>query len=124
MNWKEFGAKLRPTAIVFGVIMAVLAWLLIDRVLGGPLGEVAFGEAGQAVAVFSATLIVIGVAVGTLGNAMLELSKDGPAPQVPESAMLAVIDALKAERVALPTQLILAEEVENNRAREGLEEAG
>lgn len=120
MGSKEMWAKLRPTAFVFALIMAWLVWTLIKYVLGGSLGASAFGDPGQAASIITAALIVVGAAVGALGSALLKLSEDGPPTQVPESSVLALIEALKTEREGSLGMIV--ENVEGNRPRENLDE--
>ena len=96
MNGKQLLQKLRPTAVVFAVVMAVIVWYLIKQVLGGTLGQAAFGD-GQAASIVTAALIVVGTAVASLGNALLKLSEDSPDPPpaaVPESSHQALIGVL------------------------------
>ncbi len=124
MGTKELWAKMRPTALLFAVIMAVLVWALIGKVLGGALGAAAFGDAGQAASIITATLIVVGTAVGSLGSALLKLSEDGPPTQVPESSHQALIEVVSAQQAALPVNGQLVENVQGHRGREGLGESG
>ena len=70
----KFWAKLRPTAVIFAAIMGVLVWVLTSKVLGGEMGALAFGD-GQAGAILSATLIVIGTAIGGLSNGVAEAER-------------------------------------------------
>lgn len=94
--------KLRPTAVVFALIMGALAWILTHNVLSGPVGAAAFGE-GQAVAIVTAALLIIGAAVNSLGNAMLKLSEDSkpdPPPAVPETTVIAMLRAVSKEAAA------------------------
>ena len=120
MDNAKLWAKLRPTAVVFALVMAALAWGLVVKVLGGSLGEAALG-AGQAGAVVSAALIVVGTAVGGLGTALNKLCEDAPDPppqQVPDTVVLALLQYLNQPAAG---EQVIAQEVEGHRAREGLE---
>ena len=126
MNNPKFWAKLRPTAVIFALIMGGLVWVLTSNVLSGQLGALAFGD-GQAGAVVSAALIVIGTAIAGLSNALQELSKDAPDPpdpppqQVPEQVALELISVLyHTARLNPPTDELVVEE-SHTRPREGIE---
>ena len=128
MDGKQLWAKLRPTAVVFAFFMGVLAWLLIHYVLSGPLGSTAFGD-GQAVAVVTAALLVVGAAVNSLGNALLKLSEDAPPeppPRVPESSHQALIELIGIAWSQDPQtgQQLTVHEVDGHRPREGIGASG
>ena len=89
--------RLRPTAIVFAILMFVLAVVLVVFALGGDYGRAALGEEGQSAAVVTAALIVIGIAIGSLGTAMQELSKDYH-PTVPEESHLQLLHLVADNR--------------------------
>lgn len=96
--------------MVFAFTMAILTGILIYKVLGGSIGANALGD-GQAAGVLTATLIIIGTAVGSLGNALIKLSEDTPPPprlQVPETA--------HSELVALIAQLAANQNSEKSTA--------
>ena len=75
-----------------------------NGVLGSSVGEAAFGE-GQAVAIVTAALLIIGAAVNALGNAMLKLSEDAkpePPPNVPETTVVELMRVLTDARRDAP----------------------
>ena len=115
--------KLRPTALFFAIIMAGLAWILTKYVLSGAVGEAAFGD-GQAVAIVTAALLIVGAAVNSLGNAMLKLSEDtkpDPPPNVPETTVVEIIRMVAMLGELPPTPVVPAET--HNRAREDIDPA-
>ena len=121
MNTK-FWAKLRPTAVIFALIMGVLVWVLTSNVLGGEMGALAFGD-GQIGAIVSATLIVIGTAIGGLSNALQKLSEDTPDPapqQVSEVVVLELLNTFYHLNQPNPGGGHEVVEESHTRAREGI----
>ncbi|MDE2901777.1 MAG: hypothetical protein OXP73_01980 [Chloroflexota bacterium] len=126
MNGNELWAKLRPTAVIFASIMAILTWLLIKYVLSGQLGTAAFGD-GQAAAIVASALIIVGVAIGSLGNAVLKLSEDSAPSQVPEGSHQRLMDLvlwLGEQRNADAGQDQMVENVQGHRGGESLGDGG
>lgn len=86
--------RLRPSAIIFSLIMGFIVLVLLRDVVGGEIGHAAFGT-GAADAIVSAALIIVGAAVSALGSALSKLSDDPPPPAVPADVHAALIEELK-----------------------------
>ena len=111
--------------MVFGFLLAGLTWILIHYIVSGPMGTTAFGDEAQAGAIIATALIIVGVAIGSLGNGLLKLCEDAPDPppqNVPVDVANELVAVLHSIAVAnAPPQLgqVMVEE-SNTRPREGI----
>lgn len=85
--------KIRTNAVIFAFMASFIVAILIFGVISGPAGRMAFGEEAAAAAAIASALLIVGVAVGGLITAMVELSKDGPPPSVPAQIVSEILQA-------------------------------
>ena len=107
---------MRPTALTFGFLLAVLVGILIFW------GIPAAVESGIESAV-SMIYLIIGTAIGGLIGPMQKLCEDAPpAPpaQVPETTVLGILNLLEAPVIGDGHQAV---EESHTRAREGIGDA-
>ena len=91
MTKQDILNKLRPTALLFAVLLSLLAGLLI---WWGVPAAVASGSESAVNMIY----LIIGTAIGGLIGAMQKLCEDTPAPppaQVPETTVLGLLRLLE-----------------------------
>ena len=117
MTKQEILNKLRPTALLFAVLLSLLAGLLI---WWGVPAAVASGSESAVNMIY----LIIGTAIGGLIGAMQKLCEDTPAPppaQVPETTVLGLLRLLEAPVIGDGHMIV---EESHMRPREGLVDVG